>query len=359
MPNESSSNATACANNILNYPKHDPRHPHRSVIDWDLILQLEPMTMAGALMGAALNDFLPDLLLVVLLLILLTLTAHKTLTKAHAMYLKENQVTVNNELDSLIRISDNSLADKGPYGTAATYATADDSSGEIVPVPEGVEYIQESRRLARMSAVKLTALFVVVTLMNLLKGGTSEGGGPLGLAYCGEKCFWVTNAVILLLILMFSFWVRNGILTRLANDGAVISDIHWDEENTITFPALAIAAGLAAGMFGIGGGIVKGPLMLALGVHPAVASATSACMILFTATTSTISYAVFGLLNYNYSVASFVVGFLSTLAGQTIMGQIMSRYSHRHSYIAYSIGLVVALSAIAMGLESLMSLTKL
>ena len=42
------------------------------MIDWDLILQLEPMTIAGALIGAALNDFLPDLVLVVFLLILLS-----------------------------------------------------------------------------------------------------------------------------------------------------------------------------------------------------------------------------------------------------------------------------------------------
>ena len=79
----------AVANNLLNVNKKHPDHPLRSCIDWDLILQLEPMTIAGALIGANLNDFLPELVLVVLLLLLLSLTAYKTLQKAMKMYHKE------------------------------------------------------------------------------------------------------------------------------------------------------------------------------------------------------------------------------------------------------------------------------
>jgi hypothetical protein len=60
-------------------------------------------------------------------------------------------------------------------------------------------------------------------------------------------------------------------------------DIVWDPKTTVLYPAMCSFAGLIAGMFGVGGGIVKGPLMLALGVLPEVAAATSATMILFTA----------------------------------------------------------------------------
>lgn len=241
-----------------------------------------------------------------------------------------------------------------PYGASET-AETDESSEEAASTVESLSH--ETRQIAWTSAIKLTCLFVVVTLMNLLKGGTSEGGGPIGVSYCGQECFWVTNAAILLIILVFSLRVRKGILDRLANDGPIVSDIHWDEQNTVTYPALAIVAGIAAGMFGIGGGIVKGPLMLALGVHASVASATSACMILFTATTSTVSYIIFGLLNYSYAGACFAIGFLATIVGQTIMSAILDKYQ-RHSYIAYSIGLVVALSAVAMGIESIISIIE-
>ena len=59
-------------------------------------------------------------------------------------------------------------------------------------------------------------------------------------------------------------------------------DIVWTEWTTIVYPLWCSCAGIIAGMFGVGGGIVKGPLMLHLGVLPEVAAATSATMILFT-----------------------------------------------------------------------------
>lgn len=34
-------------------------------------------------------------------------------------------------------------------------------------------------------------------------------------------------------------------------------DIQWSERNSILYPAVSSLAGLVAGMFGVGGGIVK------------------------------------------------------------------------------------------------------
>jgi uncharacterized membrane protein YfcA len=103
-----------------------------------------------------------------------------------------------------------------------------------------------------------------------------------------------------------------------------------------------------------GGGIVKGPLMLALGVNPAVASATSACMILFTSCTAAFSFMIFGLLTLDRAMACLLIGFVSTLAGQSVLTLIMQR-NKRHSYIAFSIGIVIALSAVCMTAESFLA----
>ena len=107
----------------------------------------------------------------------------------------------------------------------------------------------------------------------------------------------------------------------------------------------------------LGGGIVKGPLMLAMGVHPAVSSASSACMILFTSFTATTSFVVFGLLVPGYSAVCFFVGLFATLVGQIALGYLMKR-AQRNSYIAFSIGGVVLLSAILMTIQSLLSLAE-
>jgi len=95
--------------------------------------------------------------------------------------------------------------------------------------------------------------------------------------------------------------------------------------------------------------------MLAMGVHPAVSSASSACMILFTSFTATTSFVVFGLLIPDYAVACLCIGFAATLVGQIGLSYLMKR-AQRNSYIAFSIGSVVLLSAFLMTIQSLLSM---
>lgn len=45
----------------------------------------------------------------------------------------------------------------------------------------------------------------------------------------------------------------------------VEGDVEWTPLNTIRYPCICFFAGFFAGMFGVGGGIVKGPLMLEMG----------------------------------------------------------------------------------------------
>jgi len=108
---------------------------------------------------------------------------------------------------------------------------------------------------------------------------------------------------------------------------------------------------------GIGGGIVKGPLMLAMGVHPSVSSASSACMILFTSFTATTSFVVFGLLKYDYAWACLVLGFCATYVGHVGLTYLMKKFG-RSSYIAFSIGGVVLLSAFLMTVQSIISMAE-
>lgn len=95
----------------------------------------------------------------------------------------------------------------------------------------------------------------------------------------------------------------------------------------------------------------------AKGVHPAVSSATSACMILFTSLTASISFALAGLLKTDYSVMCLLLGFLSTMVGQIVMASLVRRYK-RHSYIVFSVGIVVALSAFCMTTESIIAISR-
>lgn len=83
------------------------RHPHadRPLVDWDLILVMEPLTMAGAVVGAFTSKVLPDWLLVISLVFLLAFTTYTTLEKGLQQFAKEtklHQESLKNQLNQAL-----------------------------------------------------------------------------------------------------------------------------------------------------------------------------------------------------------------------------------------------------------------
>lgn len=392
----------AVANTIRNVRQ---RHPNadRPLIDWDLILVMEPSTLAGALIGANLNKVLSEIVIAVMLVILLTFTAYNTLKKAVKLFKKESEQLMKSGVgkravppsaaikdDPLIDLNqylllNDSLEDFEPsqqLGASGDFTAGELSMQEVTthssPIsvmnghddyddynykegdfPEHVDPFQlqqildEERHPKRNKIGLVVTMFLVVLTINILKGG--GGWQPLGIQ-CGSAAFWVAQAVLLLWIFMIAFIARETLIKDTkrkiaAGYSYLPEDVKWDERSTFVYPLISTLAGLCGGLFGVGGGIIKGPLMLAMGVHPAVASATSACMIFFTSFTATTTFAVYGLLVKDYAAVCVLLGFLSTLLGQTIMNYLLGK-SKRNSYIAFSIGLVVLLSAILMTFQS-------
>jgi hypothetical protein len=67
------------------------RHPlaDRPLIDWDLVLVMQPVVLIGVFLGTFFHQILADHALVVMLVILLSITAHTTLGKAVRMFRAE------------------------------------------------------------------------------------------------------------------------------------------------------------------------------------------------------------------------------------------------------------------------------
>jgi hypothetical protein len=80
-------------------------------------------------------------------------------------------------------------------------------------------------------------------------------------------------------------------------------------------------------------------------------------MILFTSFTATTSFFVFGLLDRTYAPVFFTIGVVATYFGQIGLSMLMKR-AQRNSYVAFSIGGVVFLSAVLMTIQSLLSMAE-
>ncbi len=280
----------AIANTILNIRK---RHPlaDRPLVDWDLILVMEPLTIAGALIGAILNKLLPEALLVISLVALLSFTAYNTLKKAVRMYkaetramrlVRESELTrmarkmeeedeEEEETESLLdeegearsdieltngemdESGDKEDEEEGVSNGSRTSNQDDDnsvfSSAADLKNKEELSAILEEDRHIPMGNVKvLVVTFVVILFINLMKGGGAFPS-PLGIR-CGSPSFWISNGVMLWWILLVSIFARMYLVRRheikeRVGYPYVEGDIKWDSRATVVYPLVCTAAGVS------------------------------------------------------------------------------------------------------------------
>eukprot|EP00877_Chromochloris_zofingiensis_P012770 jgi/Chrzof1/7747/Cz02g35090.t1 len=128
-------------------------------------------------------------------------------------------------------------------------------------------------------------------------------------------------------------------------------ELRWTPVTTLLYPALCTMAGLIAGLFGIGGGVVKGPLMLELGVPADVAAATSATMIMFTAGSACVIYSRFGGIRWDYGSILLVLGFTITLLGQLLTFYLIKLLGRR-SIIIFMMVCLMSIATVIMYYQS-------
>jgi len=369
---------SSLTNLIMNMPK---RHPSadRPLVDWNLILIMEPLTVGGAIIGAFLSKVLPDIVLTVMLVVVLAFTSHRTLEKGIKEFKKESEAykvaqrsalsKARDELDE----EDNEAASEQLLAKEKTAVVKTDASKEQSRAPVDIEskaaedldaaqladILEQERSTPKDKVLLLIVMFIVLITLNLLKGGGPSFPSPLGIE-CGGFYFWLLTFSIFAWVLGIAFYIRTQLvsmwrLKRKLRYKYVEGDVEWNERNTLVYPSLCIFAGFCAGMFGIGGGIIKGPLMLEMGVHPMVAASSVAVMIFMTAIAATTSFVAFGTLTFDYAFYLFGFGLTATVVGQLGVGYLVKKYN-RMSLIQLSIGAVIALSTLLMSFQSVLSL---
>jgi len=338
------------ANTVFNVQKTRP--DGRPLIDWDIIVMMEPSTIAGAVLGSFASKYLPDFVLTVSLTIVLAMLSYRTLDKGISMFKKETQ-----EQNSLtIKTKDTEMAKLGPV---------DEEESERLMPPSAVEAAAAAARSVAPPGTPwdkislLIVCFIGCVVFTILKG--SGEGSIIGIE-CGSRGFWILSMSAVPWTFAFGALFRGQLMGEheakvKANHRFDDSDIRWDADSTIRYPLICTLAGVFAGLFGVGGGIVKGPLMLEMGVNPSVAAATAAQMILFTTSAACVSFQVFGLLEPYYGLSFFALGMLCTTIGQVGVDAYM-KAARRHSPPVLSIGAVMILSTFLVFLETIKKFTE-
>lgn len=109
---------------------------------------------------------------------------------------------------------------------------------------------------------------------------------------------------------------------------------------------------LRAGLFGIGGGVVLGPLMLSFGTHAKISAATSNLMVLFSSSAAAIVYGLAGDLNLQISLIFGLSCAVASLVGVFLISRLIDR-SGKASIIVFLLSGIIAIGALMTGILGL------
>lgn len=184
-----------------------------------------------------------------------------------------------------------------------------------------------------------------------MRGG--RGGASIipGLE-CGDGLYWGLFCINLFVLLVATVFLRERTLSAAEEKTSLghvplEGDLAWDRRTTSVYPALCIFAGVAAGLLGIGGGMVLGPLLVELGCLPQPIAATSAFVVFITATSGLVQVYIMGLVPEDYAIIFACFGVLSTFLGQTAVDYVVKKYK-KDAIVVLVIGAIMCIALVLM-----------
>lgn len=288
------SQSTICGQSSLNmYFLVQKKYPDslwdRPVINYQYLSILLPLGLIGAHVGGMLSKVCPDIIRLLLLFTLLSLVLYRTVRQFRAQYAQD---THQNTQEVVVVSSETAAVSEGDNSSS--------SPSPPVPRPSLEQYPKAEISICFIGFFSLLACEICQRL-----------------APCGGFLYWVF-ALLPIVILAYLFYSSRKRLEGLATLSPEMLAFVWDKKSSTYYPAIALVAGAAAAMLGLGGGLVLG-FVLYETLSPMEASATSGMATFFMSFSSALPQIFSGILPVDYCIVLFIVGFISTALGHFII----------------------------------------
>ncbi|CEM23748.1 unnamed protein product [Vitrella brassicaformis CCMP3155] len=181
-------------------------------------------------------------------------------------------------------------------------------------------------------------------------------GGPTGIL-CGDLLQKIALLTLIVVLASFTLWFRQVLLAYRRDREVCGFHTHAIDEggfgwitarNTLVYPFWSMVAGVAAGCLGIGGGLVKGPLMLEIGLLPHSAVVSATFMILFTSSSTSLQFGLMGRLEIVSSLIFSLCAFCGALVGVKLVSAAVRRFKHGQSGVTFLLGTLILVSMCCM-----------
>ncbi|KAJ6732445.1 hypothetical protein OIU79_003537 [Salix purpurea] len=305
------------------------RHPTLDlpVIDYDLVLLIQPMLMLGISIGVTFNVIFPDWAITVILIILCIGTSVKAFFKGLDTW----------QMETILKQDATNLFESTAGGSEEVeYKPLPDRQVNDPPKANKVTILQN---IYWKELGLLVFVWVAYLAVQIAKNYTAP---------CSTT-FWVLNLLQIPVSIGVFLYEAIGLYEgrrRISSKGDEIMD--WQVHRLLMFCACGVVAGIVGGLLGIGGGFVMGPLFLEMGIHPQVSSGTATFGMLFSSSMSVVEYYLLGRFPVPYALYFIAVAIVAAFIGQYIITKLIT-ISGRASLIIFVLAFTIFISAIALG----------
>jgi len=200
---------------------------------------------------------------------------------------------------------------------------------------------------------------LMFTMLIAVGAGHENVQSLIGIKKCSIE-FWLLLALVGV-VLCFIGFLNCYLIVRSDNNLEKKFQYPADLDFTMTRYIILIItgffAGTAAGVLGIGSGMVNGPVLLELQLNPQVATTTAAFIIIFTSSSTVCQYLLLGQLPWKLAVWYWPTGFLSGMIGQYIIAYIVKRYK-KASIICFLLAGIIASCAVVLVYQGISNVIK-
>lgn len=322
------SQSTICGQSSLNvYFLVQKKHPdtawERPLINYQYLSLLLPLGLIGAHIGGMLSKVSPDIVRLILLFGLLSGVLYRTVRQLRKQYAQDT--SANSQEGVVITSPPEEASGESPKEAASVPATP------IAPIP----------RPPLEQYPKSEILICFICFFALLACEIFQR-----ISSCGGFLYWVF-AVLPVVVLAYVFYTARKRLESMATLSPEVLTFVWNKRSSTYYPIIAVVAGAAAAMLGLGGGLVLG-FVLYETLSPMEASATSGVATFFISFSAALPQIFSGILPLDYCLMLFIVGFGATALGHFVIMEYIKKKGYNFLIVG-ALATILLSSLIVLG----------
>lgn len=348
--------AGAIANVLFMWNERKEGLRNNFLISYEMAAAMIPLLLCGTMIGVLLSKFLPPAVVTGCLVLYLVYSTWKMFEKARQITKKENterakltaiQQQNNSEMNTVIQ--DNQDSQVALPDTEGRQQAKDlelqmecGDDQEEVPLTTG-----QMLKKQLCNFFLLLSSYFFVLIIALLRGGEGKGS-VIGINPCSEASWLLLlSGQLLGFAVSLMAYHQNKHIYKAEDQGIA-------EKKKLRKKILIMSyfTGIAAGTLGIGGGMILGPFMLALGMEPTIATALSGFTVLFTSSSTTSQFIIAGAIHLQHAWVLMIFSLIGSFIGNLILKRLIKKYK-RPSLVIWVIFGILMLSCCVLPAQTI------